>query len=580
MADVFVSYARPDEPQAARVADSLRAQGFAVWRDDELPAHRAYAEVIQERLQSADAVVVLWSAEAAQWQWVRAEADDARNAGKLVQARLDASLPPIPFNQIQCADLSSWSGDLTAPGWRRLVASVEALAGSPAPLEQSSPRARRQQVSVCVLPFANMSGEAEQEYFSDGISEDITTDLSKVSALAVTARNTAFQFKGQSFDVCDVARKLGVSHVLEGSVRKAGGRLRITAQLVDGGTGDHVWADRYDRDMTDIFAIQDEISKAIVDALKIKLLPDEKKAIADRGTSNAEAYNLYLMARQQWVSGAYGNARRDQTITRICRRAVALDPNYAQAWVLMALAQSELNYWHRLPQDPKPAVERALVLNPASPEAMCLRARQLEVEGHRDEAGLQMEAALRADPDSWEVNREAARLFLREKRISDAIPLLEKAMSLMESDFHSGDLLLMCYSGTGDDEALRHVAERTLPRCESALSHDPMNGAALATGVAALLVLGEDERAREWVDRALLVDPDNLNMLYNLACPLARRGTDVDLALDLFEQYFVRLNSSIPFRHMEADPDVDLVRDHPRFRKLVETVRQRLGVQE
>ena len=127
-----------------------------------------------------------------------------------------------------------------------------------------------------MLPFVNMSGDAEQEYFSDGISEDITTDLSKVSALEVIARNTAFTFKGQSVDVCDVARKLGVSHVLEGSVSKAGNRVRITAQLIDGASGGHIWADRFDRDLTDIFAIQDEISAGHRRALKIKLLPREK----------------------------------------------------------------------------------------------------------------------------------------------------------------------------------------------------------------------------------------------------------------------------------------------------------------
>src|SRR6185295_18869953 len=160
-------------------------------------------------------------------------------------------------------------------------------------------------LSICVLPFANMSGEAEQEYFSDGISEDIITDLSKVSALGVIARNTAFQFKGRSVDVPQVARQLKVSHVLEGSVRKAGGKVRITAQLIDGATGEHVWADRYDRDLEDIFAIQDEISKAIVGALKLKLLPEEKKAIEQRGTTSAEAYNLYLLARQYWVTGIH-----------------------------------------------------------------------------------------------------------------------------------------------------------------------------------------------------------------------------------------------------------------------------------
>src|SRR3954447_25213845 len=337
MTDVFVSYARPDEPQAKRVADALLALGYQVWRDDQLPAHRAYADVIEERLKSAKAVVVLWSADAVKSQWVRAEADVARAAGTLVQATLDGTIPPMPFNQIQSADLDDWKGDADAPGWRMLAASVSALAG-PASSPQHHRRSARN-VSVCVLPFANMSGDAEQEYFSDGISEDITTDLSKISALGVTARNTAFTFKGQSVDVYEIAKKLEVSHVLEGSVRKAGGRVRITAQLIDGSTGDHVWAERYDRDLTDIFAIQDEISKAIVDALKVKLLPAEKKAMERRGTGNAEAYNYYLMARKYWITGNWGNTAQLELVIRICKRAVELDPDYALAWGLMALVQ-------------------------------------------------------------------------------------------------------------------------------------------------------------------------------------------------------------------------------------------------
>src|SRR5947209_545738 len=181
MADVFVSYARGDEPQAERVADALRSAGYNVWRDDELPAHRAYADVIEERLKSAGAVVVLWSAEAAKSQWVRSEANVARSTGTLVQARLDGSLPPMPFDQIQCADLQDWDGRADGPGWRKLLASVGALVGQPRAAPQ--PKPRRHERSVCVLPFANMSGDPEQEYFSDGISEDITTDLSQVSAL-------------------------------------------------------------------------------------------------------------------------------------------------------------------------------------------------------------------------------------------------------------------------------------------------------------------------------------------------------------------------------------------------------------
>ena len=313
MSDIFISYARPDEPMAKRVADALNAAGYRAWRDDELPAHRPYAEVIEERLKGAKAVVVLWSADAAKSQWVRAEADWARAAGTLVQVTLDGTIPPMPFNQIQCADLQDWDGGSGSPGWAKLASSVEALAGPPERASgEESRRPSRDKASVCVLPFVNMSGDAEQEYFSDGISEDITTDLSKVSALAVTARNTAFMFKGQSVDVYEVAQKLDVSHVLEGSVRKAGGRVRITAQLIDGATGDHVWAERYDRDLTDIFAIQDEISKAIVDALKVKLLPAEKKAIEDRGTTNADAYNLLSHGPEildHGQLGKYGPAR-------------------------------------------------------------------------------------------------------------------------------------------------------------------------------------------------------------------------------------------------------------------------------
>src|SRR5688572_4061109 len=177
MSDVFISYARPDDAQAKRVAEALQQLGYRVWRDDELPAHRAYAEVIEERLRNAKAVVALWSAEAAKSQWVRAEADAARGAGTLVQASLDGSLPPMPFNQIQCADLRGWNGDSNAPGWHKIKGSVAALLRGAEAGARESPvaavRTRRQ--AICVLPFVNMSGDAEQEYFSDGISEDITT---------------------------------------------------------------------------------------------------------------------------------------------------------------------------------------------------------------------------------------------------------------------------------------------------------------------------------------------------------------------------------------------------------------------
>ena len=257
-------------------------------------------------------------------------------------------------------------------------------------------------MSVCVLPFQNMSGDAEQEYFSDGISEDITTDLSKVSALGVTARNTAFMFKDKAVDVCNVASTLGVSHVLEGSVRKAGGRVRITAQLIDGATGDHVWAERYDRELTDIFDIQDEISKAIVDALKLRLLPDERKAIHNRGTDNAEAYNLFLMARQYWIDGDFGESGRERRVIRICERVTQIDPDYAQAWALMGLAQANLRYAYtgnEETDDGLSAANRALALDPSIAEAHLPRAWHLAMLGRDQDSQVEIETALRLNPE-------------------------------------------------------------------------------------------------------------------------------------------------------------------------------------
>jgi len=577
--DVFISYARSSEDEAKRIARLLREKGFSVWRDDELPAHRAYSDVIEERLKSAKAVVVLWSAESAKSHWVRAEADTAREAGTLVQASLDGSLPPMPFNQIQCADFKDWGGDTGSPGWHKLEGSVAALVGHSAEETiTAAPKTQAPRASICVLPFVNMSGEAEQEYFSDGISEDITTDLSKVSALEVVARNTAFSFKGQSPVVTEVAKQLRVTHVLEGSVRKAGGRVRINAQLIDGSTGKHLWADRFDRDLTHIFEIQDEISKAIVDALKVTLLPEEKKAIETRGTSDVGAYNVYLMARDQWASGTTGNPRREEAIVRLCEQATRLDPNYAQAWALMALAQVNLRFTHGRDVNALPAAERALAIDPGLAEALCVKARYLEEEGRFDEAERDIRSALQLSPESWEVNREAAIFLFRRSRIREAIPLFEKTTLLMEVDWSAPMMLITCYTAIGDKAKARRVARTALERAERAIARDPTNGPALAVGALALTMSGETERAREWIQRALVLDPDNLTMRYNLACSLLLEIGDAEEALETLEPFFERTNSPTLIRHLEVDPDLDSIRKDKRFIEMVAAAKKRLGI--
>ena len=575
MADLFVSYARHDEQAAARVAECLGTAGYQVWRDDQLPAHRAYADVIEERLKGAKAVVVLWSMEAARSQWVRAEADAARVAGTLVQASLDGSLPPMPFNQIQCADLRSWSGEAAAPGWRKLLDSIAALA--PPASDASAPRAALRKMSICVLPFQNMSGDVEQEYFSDGISEDITTDLSRISALGVVARNTAFTFKGKSVNVSEVARALNVSHVLEGSVRKSGQRVRITAQLIDGATGDHVWADRYDRNLDDIFAIQDEISEAIVAALKLTLLPKEKQAIERRGTTNVEAYNLYLMARQFWMTGNIGDRRREQRVMRICGRAVEIDPNYAQAWALLAIAQSSLRYnFDEQVDDGFAAAHAALSIDPTIAEAHCPIARRLSEQGRTEEAVAEIARALALDPESWEVRKEAGRLALSQRRLPEATAHYERAIELLEGDFHAWALLVTCYQAAGNAEKVRSGARMMISEAQKALADDPSNGAALGIAAGGLAISGEHERAREWIDRAMLLDPENDNMRYNFACIFACYMQDREAALALLATTLLRSRS-----HLVAaltDPDFDCLRDDPRFAALIERARRRFGM--
>jgi adenylate cyclase len=578
MPHVFISYARSDEDLARGIGDLLTEDGFEVWRDDELPAHRAYAEVIQERLTGASAVVVLWSAEAIKSQWVRAEADSARAARTLIQVSLDGIIPPIPFNQIQCADFKGWDRQRGSSGWRKLVASVAELAG-PAP--ERAPRKSTRTVSICVLPFQNMSGDAEQEYFSDGISEDITTDLSKISALEVIARNTAFTFKGQSVNVCDAARKLGVTHVLEGSVRKAGDRVRITAQLIDGATGGHVWADRYDRDLTDIFTIQDEISKAIVEALKVKLLPEEKKAIEKRGTQNAEAYNLYLLARDYWITGNHGDPRREERGLGSSRMAVVNDGCNPHAFPLLALAQSSLHYTYGQDiDDGFAAANAALSIDPTIAEAHLPMFKRLQERQKHEEAAAKLEIAISLGADSWSVNKEAGRFFLSSRQdVPTATRHYEKATELMETDFHAWAMLASCYLALGEQAKVGDAAKRMVSEAHKAVQQDPSNGAALGILAGGYAILGQVEKTREWIDRALLIDPDNLTMRYNFACILAANLHDKEAALKMLSSTLPRSGA---FQVMVAATDTDFasIRDDPRFQKMIADAKKRHGIKD
>ena len=585
MADVFVSYARVDKARVAPLVAAIEAQGWSVWWDPEIAAGQLFDDQIEAQLAAAKCVVVVWTPTSVASRWVRGEAREAADRGILVPVRFEEARLPMDVRALHTTDLDKWGNDPTSPVFQEVLRALTAMvarsgpssagASLPGGAVAASP-AKASRVSICVLPFANMSGDAEQEYFSDGISEDIITDLSKVSSLAVVSRNTAFSFKGRSVDIAQIGRQLKVAYVLEGSVRKAAGRVRITAQLIEVSKDNHVWAERYDRDLNDIFALQDEISQAIVKALKLKLMPEEKKAIEQRGTTNLEAYNLYLMARQFSVTGNYGNVRRCEAIIRLCRSATEIDPDYATAWALMAVAQAALKFYFNGPGDGGlAAAERALALDDNLAEAHAARARVLTADGRYDEAMIEIEAALRLDPESFEVNAAAARLYFMLSRYADAIRFNEKAAALMESDFSSVSILMTCYKVTGDVAATLQAAQRVLARAEKITTQEPDNGLALGYVVMSLCTLGQAERARDLAKRAMLLEPDNLTMRYNFGCGFTALG-EFDAALDLLGPVFER-DAAETVNWAKVDPDLDALRELPRFQSMMAQADARLA---
>ena len=584
MADIFVSYARSDRALVTPIVRALEAKGWSVWWDHAIVAGQEFDDRIEAELIAAKAVLVVWTPASTGSRWVRGEAREAAERGVLVPVRFEGARMPIDVRAIHATDLDGWGEDPASPPFQDLLRSLSAMTSRPASsagaavesTATEAPATKPATVGICVLPFSNMSGDAEQEYFSDGISEDVITDLSKVSALSVIARNTAFTFKGKHVDIPQLARQLKVSHVLEGSVRKAGQRVRITAQLIDGATGSHVWAERFDRDLKDIFELQDEISQAIVKALRLKLLPEEKKAIEQRGTTNLDAYNLYLMARQHYATGLMSDTRRSDTVIRLCRGAIELDPDYARAWALMATAQRMRLYATGEGDNGAAAATRAIALDGNLAEAHAARAGILASSGDYDAAQDEIAIAFRLDSESVDVLREAARLNFLQRRFADAIAHWEKVSTLVATDYACGSLLITCHTALGDGDGVRRVAQRTLARAEKAIAMEADNGSAMAAVFSCLLSLGEGDRAKEWARRAVLIDPDNMGMRYNLACDLVVNLSDFDTALDLLGPVCSKSGKE-QLEWLKTDPDLDPIRDDPRFKVMVAGAEQRLA---
>jgi TolB-like protein/Flp pilus assembly protein TadD len=421
--------------------------------------------------------------------------------------------------------------------------------------------------SIAVLPFVNMSADPENEYFTDGIAEEIINALTKVQALRVASRTSAFAFKGKNEDIGEIGRKLKVATVLEGSVRKAGNRLRVTAQLVNVADGYHLWSERYDRQLEDVFAIQDEIAGNIVKALRVVLSEEEKRAIEKPPTENVEAYEYYLRGRQY-----FHQFRRTgiQFARRMFERAIETDPAFAKAYAGIADCCAFLYmYWDGSKanlESADAASRKALEIDPDLAEAHASRGFALSLSRQYDAARPEFETAIRLDPKLYEAHYLYARACVQESKFEEAVRHYEDASRVRPEDYQCLFLMQAPLIRLGRREEAMVALRRGLHVVEKHLELNPDDARALYLGGGALAQLGERERALEWARRAHALDPTDSGVLYNVACIYALGG--------LTEEALRSLGQAIEngFGHKEwlqNDSDFDSIREDPRFQALI-----------
>ena len=428
--------------------------------------------------------------------------------------------------------------------------------------------------SVAVLPFSSQSGDAENESFADGIAEEIINALSKIKALKVSSRTSSFSFKGKNEDIREIGRKLQVGTILEGSVRKSGKRLRVTAQLVNAADNSQLWAERYDRELEDVFAIQDEISANIVSALRVVLTEDEKKAIEQVPTANVEAYEFYLRGRQFFHQH---RRRAMEFAVQMFEHAIELDPGYALAHCGVADCCSFLfQYYHASKENLDRAMaasRRALDLAPNLAEAHASRGLAVSLTGGFDEAQRHFQEAMRLDPKSFEAAYFYGRACNAVGKLDDAAKWFERAVTVRPDDFAAQNLLGNCFVALGRPDDAMSARRRCYDAARKHLELNPDNPRALYMGALALTALGEPDRALDWTRRAQKMEPDDPSVLYNIACNYAQLG--------LPKEAIGALSTAVDngFGHwqwIEHDTDLDSLRTNDAFgallaRKPVET---------
>jgi len=421
--------------------------------------------------------------------------------------------------------------------------------------------------SVAVLPFRDMSPDHDQDYLCEGIAEEIMIALGKVRGLRVVSRSSAFRFRSDSADVTEIGEKLGVSTLLDGSVRKAGDRLRISVELIDAVDGFRMWSDRYDRGITDVFAVQDEISRRVVDALQLTLSAGERDALRKTSTRDINAYEYYLRGRKFFYKY---NKRGTAFARELFERAIAIDPAYARAYAGIADCCSyQYLYAGRDPANLEAAAKaaaRAIELDPELAEAHASLGTALSLRGRHGEAENAFRTAIRLDSDLFEAHYFYARDSFAQGKLEQAIQEYEEAGRARADDYQSPLLVGQIYDDLGRHEEAASSRRRGIAIAEDHLNLNPDDARALYMGANGLVAMGEHEKGLDWARRALALEPDDSMVIYNVACiySLAERPAE---ALDCLER---AVEAGLTQRGwLEHDSNLDLIRNEPRFQALL-----------
>ena len=421
--------------------------------------------------------------------------------------------------------------------------------------------------TIAVLPFVNMSGQADNEYFSDGISEEILNLLTKLPQLKVASRTSSFNFKGKEASIPTVARELGVGTVLEGSVRRAGDRVRITAQLIEADSDSHLWSETYDREMKDVFAIQDDIAQSIVKALQVTLSPQERRAMQSVATSDPEAYDYYLRGRNYM----YSMARRDyEHAIRMFDQAIKLDSKYALAYAGLADAYSHMYRYVEATADnvekANRASEQAVVLDRDSAEAHASRGLALFISERYDEAEAEFEIAIARNPNLFEAWYYYGLASSSQGRVEKAAQLYTKASEVNPADFQVPMFLAMAYASLNRKQDEMRVRLGALGTLERHLKLNPHDTRAIYFAAQNLYRIGEKDKAVAMAEQAMQQGMNEPVVLYNVACFYTGMG-DTQRAIDLLEQAVDQGWGDRAW--MENDSDLVSLHEDPRFQSLL-----------